>query len=285
MKQACSRVSTIVKGTLAGFAVCCVVVSRLRADVYQYVIPTVEWLVDNSDVIAVVREPQGNTKLPPTVLRTLKGAPTTIKWPLKRVDYGSQVYLSPHDGSVRLIFVQENSRLLCAVTLGRVLPRNQGIRDRYYGTTEHGQLLLTESGLYDAIDARLKSGSSAPVALKPGEPHYYGYDAVGVPNGFPLLAEDLTYVLIVSFTTARRHHYIEKLKTGDAAERMHAILELSKLADPRAEQAIREAAKCSNVAPTFKFSWNSRAPVAITAADVRQRAERALTQDPSSDGQ
>jgi hypothetical protein len=140
---------------------------------------------------------------------------------------------------------------------------------------------MTESQLYDALDVRLMSKPSPPIALKSSAPHRYrehrGFDAVVAPVDFPLEAEDLTYVLIVSFTAARRDHYIRILRTGDAAERMHAIKELSVLDDPVAEQAIREAVTCENVTPTYEYSWDKRAPVAITSKDIRQFAQRRVS--------
>ncbi len=275
MRQDWTTISPIVKGTLAAFVVGCVAAGPIQADLYQYLVPTVEWLVDNSDVIAVVRDSKDGKKSPPNVLRTLKGAPATIKWPPKKVDYGPQVYLPPDDGTVRLIFVQGTSKLLCVVKLGRVLPKRQEIRDRYYGTTEHGRLLLTESELYEAIDARLKSEPSPPVARRP-EALHHRVSGVIAPSSYPLESEDLTYVLIVSFTVARRDHYIEKLRTGTAAERTHAIKELYQLHDPVAEQAIREAVNCKDVTPTFEYSGRLRAPVAISTEDIHRRAERAL---------
>lgn len=56
--------------------------SALFGDLNTYRIKTVEWLVDNSDVIAIVRDSVDAAAARPDVLATLKGNADRIKWPL-----------------------------------------------------------------------------------------------------------------------------------------------------------------------------------------------------------
>jgi hypothetical protein len=139
-------------------AVVCAAISGVgKADLNQHCIRTTEWLVDNSTVIAVVREPHHGAGGKSTVLRTLKGDATQIVWPLKESPFdGYDYYGPPSHGPVRLVFVRETSELLAGVKLGRGQVHEPRIHDVLYGVTQYGQLLLTESDLFAAIAAQLR---------------------------------------------------------------------------------------------------------------------------------
>ena len=248
----------------------------LKADLYQSCIRTVEWLVDNSDVIAVTRKSPDAEGDEPTVLRTLKGDAARIKRPLERPRLeGCTYYEPPTDGPVRLIFVRGRSELLGSVKLGRERLEGTKVYDILYGVTQYGSLLVTQSDLFDAIDVRLRSGPGRAIARKEDSPHFKR-SGIEAPRSFPLEDSDDTYVLIVPFTVARRDHYIEELKSGDAEERLHAIYELYQLVDTKALSAIRDATTCRNVEPTYDFTWSSRTVRVLRTQHVRKAARIAM---------
>jgi hypothetical protein len=246
-----------------------------RADLELCCIRTVEWLVDNSTFIAVVRDPADGEKRP-TALQTLKGDADRVSWPLKRPEHiGNFVYEPPGKGPFRLIYVREGV-LLQAVQLGRVQSDIPDVRDVLYGVTQYGRLLLTESQLRDAIDARLRSGPGQAVERR-GNDWHARQGRVAAPLEFPLECGPETFQLIVPFTTDRRDYFIVQLRTGTAAERIYAVSELLRF--PReagVRQAIQDAASCQDVAPTFRRHWKADGPRMWTTEDVRKRAAEAM---------
>lgn len=273
--HATSRVSASLSFVLVAMAGWTAIVNVGRADISQFCLRSTEWLVDNSDIIAVVREPGKGKGDQHTVLRTLKGDADRIVWPLKgsRFD-GYEYYEPPSNGVVRIVFVRGSSELLQAVSLGRYHMNAPAIREVLYGVTEYGQLLLTESDLFRTIDARLRSPPAQPVFRKKNSRHY-DRSGIEASSDFPLGCADEEYVLIVSFTVARRDHYIKVLESGDAAERIHAISELSQLIDEAARNAIRKASVANDV--PVAYQWNSEHAVRVlTGAEVRTRAKQAM---------
>lgn len=246
------------------------------ADLYVYRIKTVEWLVDNSDVIAVVRDSGDVAGTRPVILSAMKGNSDSIKWPLQNDKSGSEVYGPKSDGPVRLIFVQGNSTLLAAVALGRELPiLKPTIHDIFYGVTQYGDLILTPSRLLQAVQTRIHTGPGKPLAHKPQSST--ADDAAWAPAEFPLEASDEIYLLIVPFTIERRDHYIQVLRTGDATARIQAIHELSRFADDEtAVLAIRQATGITGVLPSYRYSRDRKFVEALTSADVRLAAKKAL---------
>lgn len=145
------------------------------ADLDSRIMYSIEWLVDESDTIVVVRDAPNQADALPEVIKCIKGNAASIKWPLTPMttrwpDYKNCV--PPSTGSVRLLFIRESSLLLQAVSLGRPgdIPAIgwteffthhegvplAGIHSTLYGVSQFGDLLLTESSLHAAIDARLK---------------------------------------------------------------------------------------------------------------------------------
>ena len=270
------RIPTNWKAAFAAVIICAACPVSSRADLYQSCIRTVEWLVDNSDIIVVVRDTPDAAGKNPTVIRTLKGDASKLKWPLKKAPVGGYTYYGPPSGgTVRLIYVRGTSELLQSVKLGRKRPSAAKVHDLLYGVTQYGKLLLNQSDLFSAITTQLKARRATPVARKKDSPHFKRSGIEASPN-FPLEQSDDTYVLIVSFTTARRDHFIKQLKTGDAVERLHAIHELSQLIDAKAKRAIKDAATCKNVTPSYKFTWAGEVVKELTAEDVRKKARRVL---------
>lgn len=97
---------------------------------------------------------------------------------------------------------------------------------------------------------------------------------------FPLNNDDEVYYLVVPYDTSRRDHFQTQLLTGDAAEKLYAIRELSIFDDETAMQAIEKAAECREATEVFHFDKSSREVVAWTAADVRAAAKAELRKSP-----
>ena len=152
----------------------------------------------------------------------------------------------PSNGPVRLLFIRGFSQLLQAVSLGRemsfraidwkkytllyVPEPSFGILPTLYGVTQFGDLLLTESSLYNAIDTRMKT-VQVPVKLLTN-PHVYVLNSADLgmvggekfacsstPNEFPLAFTDEIYSIVVPSDMHRRDYYIEHLRK----ERFHWI--------------------------------------------------------------
>jgi len=248
------------------------------ADLNQYMIRTTEWLVDHSSVICLVEYSNDPSVASPKLLRTLKGTPEEIEWPLKKADFDGYFYYGPPArGAVRLLFVGGENELLQAVDLGRSQIESPRLHDVFYGVDRYGNLHLTESSLIDGIRDRLNALPSPPVARRRDSTHF-DRSGIEAPASFPFECGDETFVLVVDFTVARRDHYLAELQSGDCPERLHAIKELSQLEDPKATAAIEAAAKtkASSVLPSHVFRWSDRRVHSQAEETVRSAAEAAL---------
>jgi len=286
--------------------------SKLYADYNVSKIRTVEWLVDNSDVIVVVLG--GNEECkgePATIVQTLKGDASNIVYPLQKSSGGQGFSRwEPNSrGPARLVFIRGKFELLQAIKLARPIPnlnveRNAiNVGRRTFGVSQYGDLLLTETALFDAIVLRLKRRRGQTLtAKKSSEGILRGSDHVLIhppdrkrtplvtlrvrrnflvpaPDDFPFETTDETYFLIVPFTVERRDHFMRVLQTGNASARILAITELSYFDDEKATQAIRDVLTCTEVSPAFKpgiWSHNKKLEVLLTTEDVRAAAKRAL---------
>ncbi len=267
---------------------------------------SIEWLVDESDTIAIVREPEKAQDGNPKILRCLKGKAESIVWPLiprktRWEDYKNCV--PPSAGPVRILFIRGSSQLLQAVSLGRKRSFQKidwtkfssyepipihGIGPTLYGVTQFGDLLLTESSLYAAIDARLKLDLE-PVKLR--ENPYGVFETLasdlGVTgdrkfaycstmNDFPLAWTDDTYLIVVPFDTHRRDYFIKQLKTAPIGEKIYAIHQLAGMMDATAQAAIQAAVQSDEVERGYVASgvnpgigpWNSVRDAALTALEI-----------------
>lgn len=247
-----------------------------KADLYQFHVRTTEYLVDTSDVIAIVRfaSDDRNEAKPPTVVETLKGDVARVRWPLKPSDITYALYAPPADGTLRLVFIRGESELLQMVKLGRSPIITPKLHERFYGVDQFGRLHTTQSQLLKAVRAHLKAKPSRPVRRKRDSVHFET-SGINAADDFPFECGDETFVLIVPFTETMRDHYIKQLVEGDAAERLYAIRRLSELEDEKAEAAIRVAAKVADVNPSYRFSWTDRTVHQITAKEVRAAAQAA----------
>lgn len=270
----------------------------------EYGMLSIEWLVDESDVIAVVRVKQSPKEY--TVLRTIKGKPESIDWSVVRFEKRVGFFEPPSLGSfreddgerARLLFVRGKGELLQSVSLERSdfiesvnktthpdykpYPR-LGVETKLYGVNQFGELLLSESKLFRAIEDRMKTVCE-PVLLRAGVGKYLGGEgelsARYADDSFPLNNDDEIYYLVVPYDTGRRDYFLSQLLNGDAAEKLYAIRELAVLKDEVAWKAIEQAATCNEAAEVFHFDKNSGEVVAWTAADVRVAAQAELKKRP-----
>jgi hypothetical protein len=282
--------------------------SELHADYNAHHIRTVEWLVDNSDIIVVVVGGDEEKKQKPTkIIRTLKGDANEIVYPLQN-SWGSPNWTSwPFvcQGPARVLFIRGKYEILQSIKFVRPIPNPLAERTilhvdrRTYGVTQYGDLLLTETSLLDAIEKRLKEGPSQTLPVHKNIRYrllgsstrtIYASDKKGAPkitisvkppvivpvsSDFPFETTDETYYLIVPFTAERRDHFIKVLQSKDAAARIHAIRELSYFDDEKAMQAIRDATECDDATPAFQRSWREEIKL-LTSADVRAKAKSTL---------
>lgn len=275
----------------------------LQAQEKQYGMMSVEWLVDQSDVIAIVREHQNPNEH--TVLKTIKGQSESVDWSSIRPEVRSG-FLDPpseiswfrnHDQKVRLLFVhvvRGRGELLQSVSverggsLGTVSKSTHpdykpyprlGVETKLYGVTQFGELLLTEAQLLRAIGNRMNA-SCEPLPLRPGCGKHLGGEgelsARYASEQFPLNNDDEVYYLVVPYDTSRRDHFLAELQNGDAAEKLYAIRELAVFRDESAAKAIEDAAGCKEAREVFRFEKSSGDVVALTAADVREAANAEL---------
>lgn len=261
---------------------------------------SIEWLVDESDVIAIVLEKQTLTEQ--KVLKTIKGRSESIDWHNLEMASGDGFLTPPsqiprnlnHKERVRLMFIRGRGELLQAVSLERsesIASVNQtthpdykpyprlGFETKLFGVTQFGELLLTESKLFRAIEDRVKI-AHRPIPLRPSCGKHLGGDgalpARYAPESFPLNNDDETYYLVVPYDASRRDHFLSLLANGDAAEKLYAIRELAIFDDASSTNAIEGAAKCIEASEVFHFEKSSGEVVAWTAADVRAAANAEL---------
>lgn len=261
---------------------------------------SIEWLIDESDVIAIVLEKE--TPPEQKVLKTIKGRSESIDW--QNPEMASRAgFLTPpsqiprnlnHQERVRLMFVRGRGELLQSVSLERsenIASVNQtthpdykpyprlGFETKLFGVTQFGELLLTESKLFRAIEDRMKI-AHRPIPLRPSYGKHLGGDgalpARYAPESFALNNDDETYYLVVPYDASRRDHFLSLLSNGDAAEKLYAIRELAIFDDASSTKAIESAAKCIEAREVFHFEKSTGDVVAWTAADVRAAANAEL---------
>lgn len=261
---------------------------------------SIEWLVDESDVIAIVLDKE--TPAEQKVLKTIKGRSESVDWHNLEMASGDGFLAPPsriprnlnHKERVRLMFIRGRGELLQSVSLERsenIASVNQtshpdykpyprlGVETKLYGVTQYGELLLTESKLFRAIEDRMKI-ANRPIPLRPNcGKHLGGNGALPAryaPESFALNNDDETYYLVVPYDASRRDHFLSLLANGDAAEKLYAIRELAIFDDASSTNAIENAAKCIEAREVFHFEKSSGEVVAWTAADVRAAANAEL---------
>lgn len=269
---------TGVRPLLIALAGCVSLASQAVADLEGRHIGSIEWLVDNSDVVAIVKYPQEGNQGPPTVVRALKGDTERLDTPLEYPP-GSPTFTSfSSNGSASLIFVQGSSKLLAEIAIARPTPEGYSpeVEDIYYGVTQYEEVLLTQSAFLRAVASRIQSG---PGQLLPSK-HKHHKDERHFPlrpkQGFPIGAAEVDYTILVSLSVELRDHFIEVLRTGDASDRIHAIDVLVAFDDEAAVQAIRDATQCRDVLASYVYNLGNGSLDVLTTEDVKARARHAL---------
>ncbi len=226
------------------------------ADLNQYRLRTVEWLVDNADVIAAFRVSPSD---PPKLLHTYKGDPARIEYPLKPSEFDGYYYFKrPAEGPIRLYFIRGTSELLEEIEIGRQVPTDPPkLMDVYYGATQFGKVLLSERMLLQTMSTRLAAKPTPIIDCNTWVAHARK-SGVNAPPDFALESGGETYVLIVPFTSERRDHFLNMLKNGKAREKIRAIWGLHYFDDPACVQAITEATRLTSVEPTYLFTPEGR---------------------------
>ncbi len=262
----------------------------LLADYNSSNIRTVEWLVDRSDVIAVLAADEKGGDKAERVVHAFKGDAGRMVMPLIEVREDNAVYYGPNgSGAARLVFVRGESGLLQAVELARRVPGDfvPDLRDVWFGVDQYGELLLSEASLLKAVAARVEAGPGEPLPMdrrtktnqRLGAAHPWGGAAIAAPADFALETTNETYRLVVPFTVERREHFQQVLQTGTAPARIRAIAELSLFDDKAAADAIRNATKAKDVVPAFRpgmWEGSGRSDIWVTAEDVRKVAQDSL---------
>lgn len=229
---------------------CC---AQFSGDLSRSTLLSIDWLVDESSVIVVARFPDAENKnefagrrieAKPELIRTIKGSFEDLQWPLEmpfEIQLGQHAG-PPVGGRVRLLFIRGTSELLQSVKLGRDYNFPPTLWDKWHGITQFGEMLLTESALYHAIDERLQ-------AQRPSAPNTLIH--VDISRDALLQVHSDRLWLRVPAGLERRDHYIKLLKSGDAAERIYSIRLLAKMNDEQATAAIRAAVHCEHVTPVY----------------------------------
>ncbi len=302
-----SHRSSCVVDLLPWLGVCLLIGSlsaSLQADTTTIGMLSIEWLVDESDVIAIVKSTENPSAH--RVAKIIKGNAASIDWSKlqtqKREHFfeppGQNLRPSVNTPVARVLFIRGQRELLQAVRLERdgyigaidkaahpdykPYPR-RGVESNLYGVTQFGELLLTEPKLLQAIENRMKAVHE-PVKLRAGVDKHLGKDgslpARYAAELFPLNNDDEVYYLVVPFDSSRRDYLLNQLAIGDAAEKLYALNELSIFDDEKARQAIERAVDCQTATEVFHFDKGSGQVVAWTAADVRAAAKAVATSRP-----
>ena len=263
----------------------------VRADLNVYKLYSIEWLVDTSDVIAIVRFDHEQGFANPKIVRVFKGDVDRIQFP---VAIESNDHLHLHGaGKLRMLFVRGKSELLESISLGRPRDSNHlglirpgcddlnAISASLYGVTQYGGLLLSESELYACVRARIGATKTDTIpwrnvykTLDVKETYHVHHGST--PVTFPLENDHESYCLRVPMDMDRRDHFLRLLKDGDAAEKLFAITELRHFRDESAESAIRDAQHCTEVVTVYSYRSAYSDVVELNAQTVCESATRAI---------
>lgn len=268
---------------LQALAACTMLTSQAAADLESRILYSVEWLVDNSDVIAIVRHGEDAMPTDPIVLRTLKGTNKPLGKQLRYRKFdGNDFRSEPVNGHAAIIFVRGSSEVLSETVIARQVPEGYApnLKDIYYGVTQFGKVLVSQAELIEAVESRVESGPS-PLLMPRDKPGYSRSQNATDFNmyslvGFALTVGEVEYGIRVSLSVERRDHYIKVLRKGNAAERISAVGYLLDFDDEQALQALREATECNDVTPAYMADRGYGALKALTADHVRKRAQRAV---------
>lgn len=213
------------------------------ADYNQMLLLSTEWLVANSDVVAIVRSSPGSEEGPEAVT-FFKGDETKLTANFDEKKYTGDGYFifQPSDGGkVKIVFFSEEKGLLQSVQLDRDNVADFEFLDNWYGVDEFGRLLMTQSELFHSVGKEIQRDNGKPVSRIPRAP-FRSNSAVEARKEFPMETTSETFVIVVPFDEHRRDAVINLAVTGTGFERKDAIRELSFNDDEKSVQAIKRIA-------------------------------------------
>lgn len=218
------------------------------------VLYSVEWLADESNVIVIAEYADDVTDTKPKILRTLKGQPEVVQWPLTRAVLRADTLRPDPSGRVRLLFIRGTAELLQSVQLRRGYTQEPSIREAFLGVSQFETLFLSERDFLRAIQLRLRSPRTATVAryrniqeFKPEE----GW--IASTAELPLQAGNDYFSIVVPSDEERRDHFLRQLEEGNYDEKTRALYELASFKGERATEAIVKAMKCDYAEPVHAF--------------------------------
>lgn len=241
------------------------------------VLYSVEWLVDESNVIVIVEYADDVTDTKPKILRTLKGQHDLIQWPLTKVIRRTDVVQPDSAGRIRLLFIRGSDELLQSVQLSRGYTREPSIREAFLGVSQFGTLFLSETDFLRAVQRRVRGPRTATVAryrniqeIKPGD----GW--IASPSEFPLQTGEDYFSIVVPSDEERRDYFLQQLEEGNVQEKTTALYELASFKDQRATEAIVKAMKCEHAeaAHTFPLESDRAEWVRLLATSIHDGREK-----------
>lgn len=253
-----------------------------RADLNICKMYSVEWLVDTSDAIAIVRFDSDEGFVNPQVVKTLKGDSKALRWPMSPVEDKATYLKSQAGGKLRLLFVRGQSALVQSIQLARHRDDSSpSVFGTIYGVTQYGELLLSESSLYKGIEQRLRAAKTNSVARMRKDTSSLSADKFPIVLGatpwtFPLENAGEMYLIRVPSDEDRRDHFLELLKDGDSVEKIFAIEELSRMRDLKAHAAVRAATQCERATTIYHNSVVGQEVDEWNVQSVRDAAFRAV---------
>lgn len=241
------------------------------------VLYSVEWLVDESNVIIIAEYADEETDAKPKILRTLKGQPEVVQWPLTKTLLRADALRPGSAGRIRLLFIRGNAELLQSVQLNRGYTREPSIREAFLGVSQFGTLFLSETDFLRAIKRRVRGPRTATVAryqniyeIKPEE----GW--IASTSEFPLETGEDYFSIMVPSDEERRDHFLQQLEEGNVQEKTTALYELASFKDERSTEAIVKAMKCeyAEAVHTFPLEPDRAEWVRILATSIHEGREK-----------
>ncbi len=184
------------------------------------VLYSVEWLVDESNVILIAEYADEVTDVKPKILRTLKGQQEVVQWPLTKAILRAGAMQPDSAGRIRLLFIRGTAELLQSVKLNRDYTREPSIREAFLGVSQFESLLLSETDFLRAVKQRVRAPRTATVAryqniyqIKPEE----GWTTS--TNEFPLQTGEDYFSIVVPSDEARQDYFLQQLEEGNVQEK------------------------------------------------------------------
>ena len=164
-----------------------------KADLKVSTMSSVEWLVDESRFIVIAEFESENNFDNPEIVRTIKGDADQLRLPIKSDETTNKSCGAYGCGKVRLLYMKDDSTVLDCVRLARPKSVDPNLNLSVYGVTQFGELLLSESALYRAIDVRARTMKNPTLDM-------VSKHVPLAPVNFPLNASNELFALRVQAT-------------------------------------------------------------------------------------